>query len=453
MLGLDLGTSSIKALLVDRHGQESAAAVVPTPFHDGEMTVDRLLAAVRDAIRKLGADSAPRVASVGIAGIAESGAPVGRDGRAQAPVIAWNDPRGAEVVDRLHRRFGSELERWIGQRLRTVSSVAKLGWLLDHGAGPVFRWLGVPELALQALTDAQATEFSLVARTGGYHVRDRCFLPAVMETLGLGVEVFPTVLAAGCPMGHVSPEAAAWSGLPARIPVTIAGHDHLAGQAGSGGRRVDLANSVGTAETVLAGDQPLPDVDRALSLRVAVTLMPGGKRWALLASAARAGIVRAAVAEALGCSAEELDRCAGGGPRVALDDSAIEAAAHGQPFELPEGSPGDVWTGVLHALSARTWHAVDRVRQISGAPATAAPEAIAGCDPGLVVYGGGCRSRPWLEAKAAACPATPVWRSGAQEAAARGAALWAGVAAGWWPSPDSGPQVRLERVIPEEARR
>jgi xylulokinase len=419
------------------------------------MTVDRLVAAVRAAIGELGAGPLGRVAAVGIAGIAESGAPLGRDGRAQAPIIAWNDPRGGEVVDRLHRRFGAELERWIGQRLRAVSSVAKLGWLVDRGAGPVSRWLGVPELALHALTGVQATEFSLAARTGAYHIGDRRYVPEVVQTLGLGIEVFPPVLAAGCPMGQVSPAAATWSGLPAGVPVTLGGHDHLAGRAGAGVRHTDLANSVGTAETVLAGDQPWPDVDRALSLRVAVTLMPGGKKWALLASAARAGIVRAAVADVLGGSAEELDRHARGGARIALSDAAIEAAAHGEPFELPQGPQEAVWNGVLDGLAARTWEAVDRLRQTVSAPRPATAEGSGGptATSGLVVFGGGSRSRPWLEAKAAARPATPVWRSGAQEAVARGAALWAGVAAGWWPSPEAGPQVPRERVIPPVLRR
>lgn len=62
----------------------------------------------------------------------------------------------------------------------------------------------------------------------------------------------------------------------------------------------------------------------------------------------------------------------------------------------------------------------------------------------MVVIGGGGRSAPWLRAKAAVAP-VPVWRSSAFEAAARGAALCAGVAAGWWPDVDAAPAAPMIR--------
>ncbi len=69
----------------------------------------------------------------GSRGVAESGAPVAADGTALAPVIAWHDRRGEAVAERLTAAFGDELDRSIGQRLRYVSTVAKLGWLVEQG--------------------------------------------------------------------------------------------------------------------------------------------------------------------------------------------------------------------------------------------------------------------------------------------------------------------------------
>jgi xylulokinase len=441
LLGLDLGTSRIKALLMDAGGRVWGSAATATPFDRGEMSVGALVGAVGRAIGDVGTERDLRsVVAVGIAGMAESGAPLDRDGGPMAPIIAWNDPRGAEVVGRLHREFGPDLDRLIGQRLRTVSSVAKLGWLVDHGVGAVARWLGVPELALHALTGSAATEFSLAARTGAYDVASLGYLPEVAQAIGVAPDVFALVSPAGGAMGRISASGAVWSGLRRGIPVTVAGHDHLAGRAGSGAAPEDLVNSVGTAETVVLGVATLPDVDRALACRVAVTVMPGGARWALLASAARSGIVLAAVSGALGRSAEDLDRVASGAGWVEVSDVLISAAAAGESFEsqLPDGSVGAVWNGVLVALASRGWDAVDRVREVAG---------LAGADGSrLVVFGGGSRSLPWLEAKASARPDMEVWRSGAVEAVARGAAVYAGVAAGWWSAPDDGPRPPLERV-------
>jgi xylulokinase len=444
LLGLDLGTSSIKAILVDATGEERAAASVATPFtaSDGrvEVPVERFRAAVAEVLE--GLEPRSEVVAVGIAGMAESGAAFDGDGRSVSPVIAWNDERGGDVVDRVVERFGDGLAVRIGQPLRTVSSVAKLGWLAKEREAAC--WLGVPELALHSLTGAAATEHSLAARTGCYDVGERAWMPEVAEAAGVavGVGVFPLVRAAGTSMGRVSAAGAGWSGLPEGVPVTIAGHDHLAGMVGAGVGAGDLANSVGTAETVVGRVGRCPDRVRTLGLRVAVTVFPGGREWAVLASAVRAGLVVGRAAAALGRSPSDLDRLAlelqagpgGPGALAGLDAGGlIPELVAGRPVRFPQGEPGPVWAAVLDALAERTRDAAERVA-----------EAVGGVRR-VVVFGGGSRSRPWLEAKARVLP-VPLWRSAVPDAVARGAALFAGVAAGWWASPDAAPAPPLEPV-------
>lgn len=183
-------------------------AVRPTPFattDDGvEAGVEALLAAVAEALEELGSRLAGVVA-VGIAGLAESGAALDGAGLPLGPVIAWHDPRGAEVVERLEQRFGDDVSLAMGQRLRTVSSVAKLGWQVAHGAGAARCWLGVPELCLHRLTGERATDFSLAARTGAYDVGRRAPMPEVLAVLGLPEDMFLSPVAAGSVMGAVSP--------------------------------------------------------------------------------------------------------------------------------------------------------------------------------------------------------------------------------------------------------
>lgn len=424
---------------MDETGAEVDVASVPTPFAsvpDGtEMAAGDLLAAVARALDGLGDDRSD-VAGAGIAGIAESGAPVDAGGTPLAPVIAWHDPRGAEVVDRLHERFGGDLAAAIGQRVRTVTSVAKLGWLVDAGVAGIHRWLGVPELCLHRLTGQQRTEHSLAARTGCLDVRHRRWMPEVAEAAGFEVGVFPPIGTAGSVLGRVSAPGAAWSGLPEGVPVTLAGHDHLAGFAGCGAARGDLANSVGTAETVVGRSDDLPDVGVALDQGVAVTLAPGGQCWAVLASAARAGRVLEVAANALGLPLAELDRlaedehAAGRGPDLG---HLLDGIGKGEDVRLPAQAPGQVWSALLQALVERTVQAAERA------------SAVVGPGQRLVVFGGGSRSRPWLRAKAGAVP-FPVIRSATAEAAARGAAVYAGVAAGWWASPAAAPAPVLEPV-------
>ena len=378
--------------------------------------LERALVALAGAVGPL----REQVAAVGVAGIAESGAPL-RAGRPVGPIIAWHDGRGEETVASLEARFGAALPLWTGRRVRTVSSLAKLGWLIDRGIAAPDRWLGVPELALFLFTGAEATEHSLAARTGAYHVSDGHFLPEVTAHVlaGSGSDpdrFFPAVRAAGSTMGRVSAEAAARYGVPAGIPVTIAGHDHLAAAAGLDAGPDDLFNSVGTAETLVRRVGAPLDVERALQLDLAVTVWPGGDAWGVLASAARSGVVLEELAASLGFSPAELDG-------LAVSASAADA--------------GRRWSAALADLVRRTVTAGERVAELVG------PHRR------LVVFGGGSRSPLWLAAKADAA-GVPVLRSTVADAAARGAALAAGSAAGWWPA-GSGPRAALETVAPGTA--
>jgi xylulokinase len=434
LLGLDVGSSRIKALLVDGEGREGRLATVPSPFvstPDGvEGGVEALVEAVRRAVAELGPDR-ERVAAVGVAGLAESGAALDGAGRPLAPVIAWHDRRGEDVAERLRERFGPSLANAIGQEVRYVSSAAKLGWLVDHGVSGVSRWLGVPELCLHALTGATATEWSLAARTGCLHVGRRAWLPEVAEAAGFDVGVFAEVLAAGTPMGHVRTAAAGEWGLPAGIPVTIAGHDHLAGVVGSGADGDDLVNSVGTAETVVGRSPTLPDTRAALEAGLAVTVFPSADGWAVLASGARAGLAVDHAADALGMPPAELDAEAAKADGTLEAPGLLESLRERNPPALPDGPAGAVWRTLLEALSVCTADAVDRVTGLLGRPV-----------PRVVVFGGGARSEPWLAAKAGRLD-VPVWRTAAGEAVARGAAVFAGVAGGWWASPADAPKPEL----------
>ena len=441
LLGIDVGSTRIKAVLLDEAGRERRSAAVPTPFaaRDGgaEMRVEELLAGVAAALEGLGPERSG-AAAVGVAGMGECGAPLDRGGHPAGAVIAWYDPRGAPVVERLAREGGDALALRTGRRLRTVSSVAKLGWWVEATGRRPYRWLGVPELCVHALSGAAVTDPSLASRTGWYDVAARAYLHDVAAAIGVPAAALPEVVAAGSVAGRLSAAAAAVSGLPEGIPVTPAGHDHLAAAAGAGAGPGDLVDSVGTAESLVrrlgGAGPPRPELlERALALGVAVSARPDGDGWALLGRGPRAGPVLAAVAGALGgARLEALDVAAVVGPGA---DAAglVDAILAGDAPVLPPLPPGEVWGGVLDELARRT------------AAAAAACAELAGPAQRALVVGGGARSLPWVRAKARLL-AVPVWRAAGSEAAARGAAVAAGVAAGWWPAAAAAPAPRLERV-------
>ncbi len=164
--------------------------------------------------------------------------------------------------------------------------------------------------------------------------------------------------------------------------MTIAGHDHLAGMAGAGVGPDDVANSVGTAETVVGRASTAPDMDAAVANGAAVSIYPGGTDWVVMVGAARAGPAIEDAAAALGLSPAECDALG------------------------PDDERGRIWAGVLASLTDRT---VDAYRRLTG---------VIGPRTRVVVFGGGSVSEPWLRAKDAAL-AVPVVRSTVTSAVAR----------------------------------
>src|SRR5205807_6883776 len=267
LLGLDAGSSRIKALLLDRSGAEVAVSAVATPFVQRgdavEMSAGSLVRAVGEALQTHQAHL-HRVVAAGVCGIAESGVPLDAHGTVLAPVIAWHDPRGAEVAARLSERFGDGLALRAGQRPRAVSSAAKLGWLVEHGCRGVRAWLGVPELIAWRLCGRLASEHSLASRSGWYDVIAHRWMPEVAAATGMPAAGLPAVVAAGTALGGVDGSGAAWSRLPPGTSVTLAGHDHLAGAGGAGVAATDMIDSTGSAEVILSHRTTVPDVARAL---------------------------------------------------------------------------------------------------------------------------------------------------------------------------------------------
>jgi sugar (pentulose or hexulose) kinase len=112
LVGLDIGTTSCKAVVMAPDGREVAWGRAPTPWTttplgtqtDGEALVQAARSALSDAV----ADAPTgRIVGVGVASMAESGVLIGRDGRPTAPVSPGTTP----VTRRRSTAFGPSSAR------------------------------------------------------------------------------------------------------------------------------------------------------------------------------------------------------------------------------------------------------------------------------------------------------------------------------------------------------
>lgn len=441
LLGIDIGTTRVKALLVGLDGRVAGIGMAPTPFETVgsrvEMPLESLRTAIAAAVASLG-DQRKRVIAVGIASMGESGVPFDRSGRAIGPLIAWHDPRGAKVVRELVEAFGDALPARVGQATRTQSSIAKIGWFIQHGVD-VTRWLGTAELGLWTLTGEQATEPSLACRTGAFDIRNSRFIVDVMAAVGASAQIFPPVRAAGDVEGLVSQEGAAWLELPVGIPVTVAGHDHMVGAVGVGIDNADLLDSIGTAETLVRYAGAGLGLADAVAHGADVSIDPLCGRLAIMAGDLRPGRIVEAARRMLGdATFEALNR------RDQFTENGGDAqdASRGQEvleqLRTQGATPavaelaGVRWRGLVEAMTTYMWRCAQDIEPLTGPPSR------------VVLIGGGARSDLWAVAKRR-LTRLPVVRSRV-EATAYGAALFAGRAAGLWADVAAAPRHALEEI-------
>lgn len=272
--GLDLGSTAIKALVLDDHGVEVACAEGPTPWRAAPHGATELdAAAVTSALRKLLASLADELAAAGfgqtpvralaVSGMGETGFVVDAAGAAVAPAFAWFDPRGVEQVETLPARLRHQFTCRTGLPMGVQVSAIKLAHLRHQGVALVGRqWLGLPEFVAVQLGAIRVAELSLASRTGLLDQDTGLPWFEMLEHLGVRADFVPPLVDAGTDLG---PASVAW--LPAQFDgarITVAGHDHLVAAAVNGaaadGR---YYASIGTAEVLVRVlDHPLPAAAR-----------------------------------------------------------------------------------------------------------------------------------------------------------------------------------------------
>lgn len=427
LVGLDVGTTATKAVVVTLDGREIAHGRAHTPWTftpDGaELEAPELGAAVRAALAQaLAAAPQAPVAGVGVASMAESGVLLNAAGHPVAPVIAWHDRRDHLEVTELTDAVGFEsFETTTGLPLRGQWSLTKHRWLTRHwpSAAAAVRRLNIAEWIVHDLGGDQASETSLASRTGWLRLRERGWWAETLAWSGASERLLPELRQSGQSWGVVSAH-----GIDARLAgavLTVAGHDHQAASVGVGATAVGAElDSCGTAEalvrTVAAG---LPEDAVGLLAHGGITVgwhvLAG--RWCLL-GATEGGLTLGRTLQQLGCTQADLAR---------LDLAALELES--TPVHIASGDTGLVLSGVDAGVRpAHVWRAALEQVTEEAARLHQLMSQVSGPARELVATGGWSRSEGLMRVKHRLLG--PVSRPPVTEAGARGAALLAGLAAG-----------------------
>lgn len=459
-LGLDVGTSGVKAVLVDRSGDVVASATTaltlqtPRPGwaeQDPEAWWAASVTSMRDVSAKV---TSARVAAIGISGQMHSSVFLDRSGSVIRPALLWCDGRTTTECREVEQRVGGE------DRLRDLASnpalegftLPKVLWLRNHEPAAFARLATVllaKDYIRYRLTGELATEPSDASATLMYDTAKLRWSDEILRAVGVDASIVPLVGGSSEVLGRVNADAARATGLPVGTPVVGGGADNACGAAGVGVVAPgEAVASWGTSGTLLA---PLaePRVDPGLRAHTFCHVVPGV--WYLMGVVLSAG-------GAFAWYRDQLARDVAGTPNAntTLNDEAatIPRGAEGVTF-LPylqgERTPhrnANARAAFLGLTLAHTRAHLSRA--VVEGIAFALRDSLSilqslGLSPNeLLLTGGGAKS-PFLRKLQAEVFGIPVTTVNREEGPAYGAALLAAVGAGAFPDLATAVRATLKR--------
>ncbi len=260
LLGLDLGTTNIKAYIVTMDGtvvSSGSAAVGITYAADGtaEQNLEDIWGGTVTAIRK--AVMFARGANVIAIGVSSQGGALqvlDRGGRCFGPVIGWQDSRGSSWDRELTARKGGG---WFARHTGYPKSTSAVGQLLRLRAqgtlpqGFEVGWVG--DVIVERLCGRRAHDGTSLSEACLFNPGENREDGELLEILGVERKCLPDLLSVNETAGGLLPDIAQSLSLPAGIPVGPAVHDQYSAALGSGVvRSGDTMLGAGTTWALLA---------------------------------------------------------------------------------------------------------------------------------------------------------------------------------------------------------
>ena len=315
-LGLDLGTSSAKAVVIDAGGQvlsQASAGYTVTSAVAGYAESEpahwwsAVTACAREAVHAAGA----RPAALGLSGQMHGLVLASAEGEALRPALLWADSRATGCL-RAYRHLGSGALARLANPLAPGMTGPLLVWIAENEPRTYrdARWALQPKDWLRArLTGEVHAEPSDASATLLYDVAGDRWDLEVVGGLGLDTGLLaPLLPSAGAPAGHLTAEAATELGLPAGIPVAAGAGDTAAAALGSGIRPGDVQLTVGTgAQVIRPLTTPVSRADAGINLFRSAT----SYGWYQMGATISAGLSLNWVREVMNATWEELYANAG----------------------------------------------------------------------------------------------------------------------------------------------
>lgn len=275
VLGIDLGTQSVKVVFYDFEARESVAVesapldIYQTDDGVAEQQAHWWIHALKQALQQVGKGVRKSVVAIGVSGQQHGFVPIDKSGEVQAPVKLWCDTSTGAECDSIMEDFGGAeacLEE-VGNLIVPGYTASKIRWFRDAHPGHYEQMDGIllPHDYLNYyLTGERCMEAGDASGTGFLDIRSRQWSKKMLRAIDANrdlTECLPDIRVGNEAIGTLRPSIARELGLPPDIPVSIGGGDNMMGAIGTGNVKTGVVTvSLGTSGTVYAyADEPVID--------------------------------------------------------------------------------------------------------------------------------------------------------------------------------------------------
>ena len=264
VIGIDLGTSSVKAIVLNEAGEICASAsseYSPDYPQSGFSEQDPAVwwTHTKKVLTELASGLAGKnVKAVSCSGQMHSSVFLDKDGKVIRPALLWNDTRTTAQTKEIVEKIGSEKELLENVYNRALEgfTLPKILWLRENepeNFAKVDRVIMPKDYINYMLTGVIKTDVSDAAGTLLFGVVAKCWSKTLCDKVGLPMSILPEVLESTGVVGEVLPRIASELGFPAGVKIIAGGADNSCAGIGNGvvspGQAVV---SVGTSGTVVA---------------------------------------------------------------------------------------------------------------------------------------------------------------------------------------------------------
>jgi xylulokinase len=246
LLGLDLGTTSFKAVVYDERGAKLAEERADPPDRRIEIDgvavdiweTEPLWSTVAGLLKRAVAQFDGVIDAVAIAQLGLIGVPLGAGDEPLFPFVTWLDPSAGTASVLARSGLGdAQLFALAGNRLNSIYPPAWIGWMSEHEprfARGMRRWVFVGDWLAYRLCGELSSDYSITSQTLALDQSELSIRDDLLDAFGLPRDLFPVPGQAGVRLGGVGASAARDTGLRSGVPVVVGGADWLVGVFGAG---------------------------------------------------------------------------------------------------------------------------------------------------------------------------------------------------------------------------